>query len=97
MKNSTCTASTTMWAKKSDSESMIFEDMAVFAAFSSVSLPRLAVSMDRCSSMYRQACNTGNAASQDGVSSLHPIFFQVLPEEPAWPRMLSRLDPIVLR
>ena len=75
MKDPTWTASTTMWAKKSDSESTIFEDMAVFAAFSSVSFPRLAVSMDRCSSIYLQACRTGVAASQDGPSCLrhnHP-------------------------
>ena len=57
MERPTCTASTTMWAKKSDSESTILEDMAVLAAFSSVSLPRLAVSMARFSSMYLHACD----------------------------------------
>lgn len=67
----TCTASTTMWAKKSDSESTILEDIAVFAALSKVSLPRLAVSMERCSSMYLQACAHQLTVSQiQGLSSI---------------------------
>ena len=52
----TCTASTTMRAKKSESEPTILEDMAVLAAFTSVSLPSEDVSIARLSSMYLHAC-----------------------------------------
>lgn len=53
---STCTASTAMCAKKSESPPVIFEDMDVLAAFRRVSLPRLDVGMASFSSMYLQAC-----------------------------------------
>ena len=51
-----CTASTTMLAKKSDSESTILEDSAVLAQLISVSLPSVSVLMARCSSINLHAC-----------------------------------------
>lgn len=69
-RRSTCTASTAMCAKKSESPPVILEDIDVFAALSKVSLPRLDVGIASFSSMYLHACRTHHCKIIDSDAML---------------------------